>query len=99
MDLCCFKAYDIRGRVPDELDEDLALRIGAAVASMLDAGPAILGHDVRLTSPALQLALATGLMAHYASLSPALDHTDGVSADFGPGGSTCAVRTPNRCCD
>jgi len=61
MDLRCFKAYDIRGRVPEELDEELALRIGSAMASMLDPGPVVLGHDVRLTSPMLQQALATGL--------------------------------------
>lgn len=57
----CFKAYDIRGRVPDELNESLARRIGAALAAQLDAGPVVLGRDVRLSSPALQDALADGL--------------------------------------
>lgn len=61
MALPAFKAYDIRGRVPDELDEDLARRIGVALADMLGAGPVVLGHDVRLTSPALQDALSLGL--------------------------------------
>ncbi|MBP3975986.1 phosphomannomutase [Pseudoxanthomonas spadix] len=61
MALPAFKAYDIRGRVPDELDEDLARRIGVALADMLGAGPVVLGHDVRLTSPALQDALSVGL--------------------------------------
>lgn len=63
MNLNCFKAYDIRGRVPDELDEDLARRIGNATAQLLRPGPVVLGHDVRLSSPALQMALATGINA------------------------------------
>ncbi|WP_433853588.1 phosphomannomutase [Stenotrophomonas nitritireducens] len=61
MPLPAFKAYDIRGRVPEELNEDLARRIGKALAARLDAGPVVLGHDVRLTSPGLQEALAAGL--------------------------------------
>ena len=61
MPLPAFKAYDIRGRVPEELNEDLARRIGKALAARLDDGPVVLGHDVRLTSPRLQEALAAGL--------------------------------------
>ncbi|MGE6332015.1 phosphomannomutase [Stenotrophomonas sp. NPDC077659] len=61
MPLPAFKAYDIRGRVPEELNEDLARRIGVALAAQLAPGPVVLGHDVRLTSPALQAALASGL--------------------------------------
>ncbi len=63
MTLPAFKAYDIRGRVPDELNEDLARRIGVALAAQLDQGPVVLGHDVRLASPALQEALSAGLRA------------------------------------
>ncbi|WP_396616661.1 phosphomannomutase [Lysobacter soli] len=63
MELRCFKAYDVRGRVPDELNEDLARRIGRATAQVLGPGPVVLGRDVRLSSPALQAALAEGLMA------------------------------------
>ena len=59
--LACFKAYDVRGKVPDELNEDLARRIGQATAQQLRPGPVVLGRDVRLTSPALQAALAEGL--------------------------------------
>lgn len=58
-----FKAYDIRGRVPDELNEGLSSRIGVALASILGPGPVVLGRDVRLSSPALQQALADGLGA------------------------------------
>ncbi|WP_305805627.1 phosphomannomutase [Stenotrophomonas sp. YIM B06876] len=61
MPLPAFKAYDIRGRVPDELNEDMARRIGVALAAELNPGNVVLGHDVRLTSPALQDALAAGL--------------------------------------
>jgi phosphomannomutase/phosphoglucomutase len=55
-----FKAYDIRGRVPDELDEALAKRIAAAMSELLQPGPVVLGRDVRLSSPALQAALSEG---------------------------------------
>ncbi|HEY8586135.1 MAG TPA: phosphomannomutase [Rhodanobacter sp.] len=61
--LPCFKAYDIRGRVPDELDETLARKIGLAMAGLLGPGRVVLGRDVRLSSPALQAALADGLHA------------------------------------
>ena len=61
--LPCFKAYDIRGRVPDELDETLARKIALAMAAQLEPGPVVLGRDVRLSSPALQAALADGFHA------------------------------------
>lgn len=60
MVLPCFKAYDIRGRVPDELDPPLAERIGAGTAALLSTGPVVLGRDIRLSSPELQSALAAG---------------------------------------
>ena len=63
MDLRCFKAYDIRGRVPDELDEELARRLGFALHAQLGPGEVVLGRDVRLSSPALQAALSEGLRA------------------------------------
>ena len=61
-ELACFKAYDIRGRIPDELNEDLAWRIGRAYAALLQPRQVAVGHDVRLTSPALSTALAEGLL-------------------------------------
>ncbi len=61
MTLPAFKAYDIRGRVPDELDENLARSIGVALAGQLGPGAVVLGHDVRLSSPGLQTALSDGL--------------------------------------
>ena len=61
-ELNCFKAYDIRGRIPDELNEDLAYRIGRAYAMFLQPRRVAIGHDVRLTSPALSAAVAKGLL-------------------------------------
>ncbi len=61
MPLPAFKAYDIRGRVPEELNEDLARKIGKALSARLGEGPVVLGHDVRRTSQGLQDALAAGL--------------------------------------
>ncbi len=59
--LDCFKAYDVRGRVPDQLNEDIAYRIGRAYAQVVRPGSVVVGHDIRLTSEALKLALANGL--------------------------------------
>lgn len=61
MTLKCFKAYDIRGRVPDELNEAIAHRIGCAYAQVIGGGQIVVGYDVRLTSPALAAALSDGL--------------------------------------
>ena len=48
--LTCFKAYDIRGRVPDELNEDIAYRIGRAFAMLFQPRRVAVGHDVRPVS-------------------------------------------------
>ena len=61
--LRCFKAYDVRGRVPDELDKDLARRIGQAFATCFSPARVVLGHDIRISSPDLSRVLAEGLMA------------------------------------
>lgn len=63
MTLPCFKAYDIRGRVPEELNQDLAERIGAGTACLLGPGLVVLGRDIRLSSPTLQTALEEGFTA------------------------------------
>jgi len=62
MTLSCFKAYDVRGIVPDTLNEDIAYRIGRAFAEVLNARKVVVGYDVRLSSPSLAAALAKGLM-------------------------------------
>lgn len=59
--LTCFKAYDIRGRLGEELNEDIAWRIGRAFGEYLKPKTVVLGGDVRLTSESLKLALARGL--------------------------------------
>ncbi|MGB7913071.1 MAG: phosphomannomutase CpsG [Desulfobaccales bacterium] len=59
--LSCFKAYDIRGRVPEELDEDLAYRIGRAYAAFLRPSRVALGRDVRASSLPLARALSRGI--------------------------------------
>ncbi|MGB0219112.1 MAG: phosphomannomutase [Sinimarinibacterium flocculans] len=61
--LSCFKAYDIRGRVPDELNEAIAYRLGVAYAKQFDAQRVVVGHDVRHSSRPLLEALARGLTA------------------------------------
>ncbi|ELW9546081.1 phosphomannomutase CpsG [Klebsiella aerogenes] len=59
--LICFKAYDIRGKLGTELNEDIAYRIGRAYGEYLNPKKIVLGGDVRLTSESLKLALARGL--------------------------------------
>lgn len=59
--LTCFKAYDIRGRIPDELDDDVAYRIGRAYAEEIAPRSVVVGHDIRLSGPALAAALVEGL--------------------------------------
>ena len=60
--LSCFKAYDIRGRVPDQLNENIAYRIGRAYTAQFEPSRVAIGRDVRLSSSALCEALAYGLM-------------------------------------
>lgn len=59
--MTCFKAYDIRGRVPDELNEDMAYRIGRACARTLGEGVVVVGCDIRVDSPAFAAAVVRGL--------------------------------------
>lgn len=60
-ELTCFKAYDIRGKLGEELNEDIAWRIGRAYGEFLKPKTIVLGGDVRLTSESLKMALAKGL--------------------------------------
>jgi phosphomannomutase len=56
-----FKAYDIRGIYPEELDEKAAYLVGKAFVSFLKCKDVIVGRDMRLSSPALALAFAEGV--------------------------------------
>jgi phosphomannomutase len=57
----CFKAYDIRGRIPDQLNADIAYRIGNATAEYLNAKTIVLGRDIRLSSNELADAITRGI--------------------------------------
>ncbi len=59
--LTCFKAYDIRGQLGTELNEDIAYRIGRAFGQFLKPENIVVGGDVRLTSEELKTALTNGL--------------------------------------
>lgn len=57
----CFKAYDIRGQVPAQLNEDIAYRIGRALVTELQGKAFVVGQDMRLESPPLAAALKRGI--------------------------------------
>jgi len=56
-----FKAYDIRGIYPDDLDEQIAYRVGRAFATLLNPNQVALGRDMRLSGPTLAQAVSAGL--------------------------------------
>ena len=64
-----FKAYDVRGTVPDQVDEDLARAVGSAFVEVTGAvsgggsGGVVVGHDMRPSSPGLAAAFAAGATA------------------------------------
>lgn len=60
-EISCFKAYDIRGRISDQLNEDIAYRIGRAYVEYLAPKTVVVGYDIRLTSRQLCDALSEGL--------------------------------------
>ncbi|HEY1723862.1 MAG TPA: phosphomannomutase CpsG, partial [Steroidobacteraceae bacterium] len=60
--LRCFKAYDVRGRIPDELNEDLAYRIGRSYAAFVRPKRVAVGRDIRHSSVSLRDALIRGLV-------------------------------------
>ena len=96
----CFKAYDIRGRIPDELNPDIAYRIGQAYARHLSPGRVAIGRDMRLSSLDLQAGLAHGLAgagvevldlglagteeAYWAAQQPGVDGAIAVTASHNP---------------
>jgi phosphomannomutase len=61
--ITCFKAYDLRGRLGEELDEDVATRVGRGFAEATGATRVVIGRDCRLSSESLAAALAQGLIS------------------------------------
>lgn len=57
----CFKAYDVRGQIPNQLNPDVAYRIGNATAKFLNAKKIVVGRDIRLSSQELADAVARGI--------------------------------------
>ena len=55
-----FKAYDVRGLVPEEIDQELCRQVGNAVVVVLGTPTVVVGHDMRPSSPALAGAFAEG---------------------------------------
>jgi phosphomannomutase/phosphomannomutase/phosphoglucomutase len=79
VNLDSFKAYDVRGRIPDELNPDLAYKIGQAYAAFVKPRRVAVGRDIRLSSAELAAALTRGLM------------DSGVDVmDIGLGGTECS---------
>ena len=60
--ISCFKAYDIRGQIPDQLNQEIAYRIGRAFVDYLTPSSIVVGYDVRLTSRQLCDSLVAGLI-------------------------------------
>ena len=58
-----FKAYDVRGTVPDQIDDELARRVGAAFIEVTGSATVVVGHDMRPSSPSLAAAFAEGAAA------------------------------------
>ncbi len=96
----CFKAYDIRGKVPGELDADLAYRIGLTMVRRLGGRHFVVGRDCRLSSGELATALIRGMneagadvldigvcgteMVYYATYARKLDGGVMVTASHNP---------------
>ena len=60
-EISCFKAYDVRGRIPSELNEDIAFRIGVGIASYFSAQSVVIGYDIRPSSIDILEALTKGI--------------------------------------
>ena len=98
-DLTCFKAYDIRGRLGLDLDENIAYRIGAAFAVALNAKTVVLGRDVRASSEALAKSVAQGLIDQGCEvLDLGLSGTEEMylaTTHFGADGGICVTASHN----
>jgi phosphomannomutase len=96
-----FKAYDIRGIVPDELDEEVAEAVGAAFVRLTGASCLVTAHDMRASSPSLAEAFGRGASAQGADVVAAgLGSTDLLYYASGslavPGAMITASHNPSR---
>ncbi|HEY6275620.1 MAG TPA: phosphomannomutase/phosphoglucomutase [Streptosporangiaceae bacterium] len=96
-----FKAYDIRGVVPDELDERVAEAVGAAFVRLTGASSVVTAHDMRTSSPALADAFGRGASAQGADVIAAgLGSTDLLYYASGsldmPGAMVTASHNPSK---
>lgn len=99
MTLTCFKAYDIRGRLDIDLNEEIAYRIGCAFAQTLGAKTVVLGRDVRASSLALAKSVARGLVDQGCEvLDLGLSGTEEMyfaTTQFGADGGICVTASHN----
>ncbi|MCO5177476.1 MAG: phosphomannomutase/phosphoglucomutase [Thermomicrobiales bacterium] len=87
-----FKAYDIRGVVPDELNPDIAYRIGRALVTYLGVDNVCVGRDMRVSGPALAAALIDGIRDQGADVTDiGLISTDGLYFAVGKFGFSAGV--------
>lgn len=97
--LTCLKAYDIRGRLGVDLDENIAYRIGTAFAVALDAKTVILGSDIRASSEKLAKSVAHGLIDQGCEvLELGLSGTEEMyfaTTHFGADGRICVTASHN----
>ena len=95
-----FKAYDVRGSYPGELDEVTAGKIGYAFARLLQCGNIVIGHDMRISSPALAraftagYALAGGSVTDIGMVSTPLLYYSIIEGNFGGGVMVTASHLP-----
>jgi len=98
-DMNCFKAYDVRGRLGPELNEEIAFRIGAGFAAALGARRVVLGRDVRASSEPLARAVAEGLVSQGVDvLDLGLSGTEEMyfaTTYFGADGGICVTASHN----
>jgi phosphomannomutase len=96
-----FKAYDVRGVVPDELDEAVAAAIGAGFARLTEASSVVIVHDMRTSSPLLAEAFARGVCSQGADVvAGGLGSTDMLYYASGslaiPGAMITASHNPSK---
>ncbi|HET6154047.1 MAG TPA: phosphomannomutase/phosphoglucomutase [Marmoricola sp.] len=92
-----FKAYDVRGTVPDQINVELVRKVGNAFVAVVGADPIVVGYDMRPSSPELARAFAEGAMAAGADVTIiGLCSTDGLYFASGHLGRAGAMFTASH---